>query len=307
MKFQRGLRFYTPLLFCFLLFPISSTAQYEAVESALYSCIASTFEGGPQSLDSLVNRFENELISEGLLENTEGEGYRGLLQRIASGQGIVRAPEEYFGPRFRSLKRDSIALSNCNSILDTRRIRPTDSTLIKFEILRESLLHENLEPALEASAYLDLLTAADLSSSYYRLFTYQLIDRQAFLTSSPNTEIATYEPLARLDARGANVFRVFMNERDQLIVSDQLVSRDQILKLVTAHSRTFEQSSLYIITVEPDVKYSQFVSIKDQIALAINEVRDAYSRRILGKTLTELTNSEQAAVFEKYPIRIITP
>jgi len=291
----------------FLLGPTLSFSQGEGLESQLYSCIARTSEEGPQVLDSLINRFEGELLSEGLLENTDGDSYRGLLQRIASDQGIVRPPELYFGPRFRSINRDSAALSACSDLLDVNPADPSNSTLIQFEILRDSLLHENLNPALEALAYLDLLTDGDLAMPYYRLFTYELIDRQAFQTSAPDTGFTTYGPLAQLDARGANVFRVYLNERDQLVVSDQLVSREQMLELVSDHARTFEQSSLYIIEIEPDVKYSQFVSVKDQIALAISEVRDFYSRSILGKNLTELTPSEQAAVFEKYPIRIVMP
>ena len=291
----------------FLLIPTLSFSQEETLESQLYSCIARTFENGPQVLDSLINRFEGELLSEGLLENTEGESYKGLLQLIASDQGIVRPPELYFGPRFRSIKRDSITLSKCSNLLDINIVDPSSSTLIQFEILRDSLLHENLNPAVEALAYLELLTDRDLALPYYRLFTYELIDRQAFQTSAPDTGFTTYGPLAQLDARGANVFRVYLNERDQLIVSDQLVSREQMLELVSDHARTFEQSSLYIVEIEPDVKYSQFVSVKDQISLAISEVRDLYSRSILGKNLTELTTSEQAAVFEKYPIRIVMP
>lgn len=297
-------------LFLGLGFAVMSTpsfAQAEALDSQLFSCIAQTFEEGPQVLDSLINQFESELVSEGLLENTDGESYRGLLQRIASDQGIVRRPELYFGPRFRSIPRDSITLNECSKILDISTVKPSESTLIQFEILRESLLHENLNPALEALAYLELLTDADLASPYYRLLTYELIDRQAFQTTTPDTGSTTYGPLAQLDARGANVFRVYLNERDQLIVSDQLVSREQMFKLVSGHARTFEQSSLYIIEVEPDVKYSQFISVKDHIALAISEVRDLYSRSVLGKNLTELTTSEQAAVFEKYPIRIVMP
>ena len=292
---------------CTLLLGLTANSQNRALEIELFSCIAESFEAGPQALDSLIVSFENELMAEGLLENTDGESYRGLLQRIASGQSIVRAPEVYFGPRFRGLVRDSIALINCGKILDDSKINPNESTLIQFEILRESLLHDNLDPALEASAYLDLLTAGDFSHPYYRLFTYQLIDRQAFKTSLPEANNYTYAPLAQLDARGANVFRIYMNERDQLIIADQLVSREQMLNLVASHARTFEQSSLYIIEVEADVKYSQFVSLKDQIALAISEVRDRYSRIILGKTLSELTPPEQDAVFEKYPIRIVSP
>ena len=293
--------------FGFLLLPNLSFSQGEGLESQLYSCIARAFEDGPQVLDSLINRFEGELLSEGLLENADGESYRGLLQRIASDQGIVRPPELYFGPRFRSIKKDSITLSECRNVLKINPIDSSNSTLVQFEILRDSLLHENLNPALEALAYLELLTDRDLDLPYYRLFTYELIDRQAFQTSAPDTGFTTYGPLAQLDARGANVFRVYLNERDQLIVSDQLVSREQMLELVSDHARTFEQSSLYIIEIEPDVKYSQFVSVKDQISLAISEVRDLYSRSILGKNLTELTTSEQAAVFEKYPIRIVMP
>ena len=73
------------------------------------------------------------------------------------------------------------------------------------------------------------------------------------------------------------------------------------------HALTYEQSALYIIQVETDVKYGNFISLKDQIALAVSQVRDTYARRILGKTLTELTPEEQEAVFDKYPIRIISP
>jgi hypothetical protein len=305
--FRRKTKLYLFFLLGLLIIPTEATSQAETLETQLYACISETFESGPQTLDSLITRFENELIAEGLLENTDGEAYRGLLQRIASDQGIVRAPEQFFGPRFRSFKKDSIALSNCSKILVINNIKPSDSTLVRFEILRESLLHENLDASLEALAYLDLLSESDLALPYYRLFTYDLIDRQAFGTTPPDTGFTTYAPLAQLDARGANVFRVYLNERDQLIVSDQLVTREQMLELVTGHARTYEQSSLYIIEFEMDVKYSQFVSVKDQIALAISEVRDAYSRAILGKTLSELTASEQAAVYEKYPIRIVIP
>jgi hypothetical protein len=301
-----GIRVVFLCLTVFCLPPDWARAQEEAPESALFSCISKSIVGGPQTLDSLIARFEGELVTEGLLEDTDGEGYEGLLQRIASGQGIVRPAERYFGPRFRSLQWDSIALARCSGTLDLSGNDPQEATLVRFETLREALLHENRDPAAEALAYLDLLSAKELAFPYYRLFTYELLDRQAFITSSPDLGYTT-GPSMDLNTRGANVFRVYLNERNQLIVSDQLVSEEQMLKLVTAHARTFEQSALYIVEMEPDVKYNQFIAIKDQIALAINQLRDYYSRIILGKTLTELTESEQAAVFGKYPIRIALP
>lgn len=273
----------------------------------MFSCIQASFPDGGKSLDSLMAQFESELVAEGLLESGNEPDYRGLLQRIASGQDLVRPVDRYFGPRFRNLVRDSLASARCDSLLQLAGVDPEESTLVQFENFRESLLHESISPSMEAASYLDILSEADFRFSYYRLFTYELIDRQAYQTEFAPPSFATLEELGRLNTSGANVFRVYMNETDQLIVSDQLVSPEQMGDLVSRHARTFEQSALYIIQVETDVKYGDFITLKDRIALAVSQVRDNHARRILGKTLTELSREEREAVFGKYPIRIISP
>lgn len=251
--------------------------------------------------------FENELVSEGLLESSEALDYRGLLQRIASGQGLVRPVERYFGPRFRTLPRDTIAYANCRAFSEVEGLTPQDSTLQRFTEFRESLLHESLNPALEASAYLDILSEGDLRLPYYRYTTYDLIDRVAYETEFAPAPFASLETMGNLNTSGANVFQVYLSEEDQLIVADQLVTPGQMGDLVSRHARTFEQSALYIIEVEADVKYGNFITLKDQIALAITKVRDQYARTLLGKTLTELTPGERQVVYGKYPVRIVTP
>jgi hypothetical protein len=280
--------------------------QTARVEESLFECIRSAFPGGGQSLEGLMASFEAELISEGLLEGPEGADYRGLLQRIASGQGVVRPADLYFGPRYRGLERDTTALKGCWESLPAPA-QATDSVLLQFETFRERLLHESMEPPLEAASYLDLLTEADFELPYYRLFTYELIDRQAYNTEFAPAPFTSLEALGQLNSSGANVFRVYLNEEDQLIVADQVVSTQQMGALVAGHARTFEQSALYVLQVEADVKYGNFVGLKDQIALAVSRVRDTYARRTLGKTLTELDRQEREAVYEKYPIRIISP
>ena len=294
------------ILVC-ILGPIMLHGQKPPLEEVLFRCIRASFPDDGRSLDSLMVVFESELVSEGLLAGNNEPDYRGLLQRIASGQDLVRPVDRYFGPRFRNLMRDSVAYSKCDSILKFTGAEAESSTLIQFENFREVLLHESISPALEAATYLDILSEADFRLPYYRLFTYQLIDRQAYQTEFAPPTFATLEELGRLNTSGANVFRVYMNEEDQLIVSDQLISTQQMGALVTRHARTYEQSALYIIEVETDVKYGNFISLKDRIALAVTQVRDNYARRILGKTLTELSPEEQEAVFWKYPIRIVTP
>ncbi len=291
--------------FCALA-PLGMMGQDPPVEAVLFECMRSAFPDEGKSLDSLLVVFENELISEGLLESDEPD-YRGLLQQIASGQDLVRPVESYFGPRFRNLIRDSLAYAQCYELLQAPGRVPGDSTLIRFENFRELLLHEPIPPDEEAATYLDILSEADLHLPYYRLFTYDLIDRKAYQTEFAPPPFASLEELGRLNTTGANVFRVYMNEEDQLIISDQLVSPEQLTNLVSRHARTFEQSALYIVEVETDVKYGNFITLKDRIALAVTQVRDNYARRLLGKTLTELSPEEQVAVFGKYPIRIVSP
>ena len=281
--------------------------QQQPVEDELFNCIRESFPNEGKSLDSLMVAFETELVSEGLLEGGNEPEYRGLLQRIASGQDLVRPVESYFGPRYRNLLRDSVAYSKCYEILESPLRQPEDSTLIQFENFREVLLHEPITPALEAATYLNILSEKDLGLPYYRLFIYELIDKKAYETEFAPPPFASLEELGRLNTTGANVFRVYMNEEDQLIISDQLVPPEQLAELVSRHARTFEQSALYIVEVETDVKYGQFITLKDRIALAVTQVRDNYARLLLGKTLTELSPEEREAVFGKYPIRIASP
>ena len=98
-----------------------------------------------------------------------------------------------------------------------------------------------------------------------------------------------------------------MNETNQLISSDQLITPEELLAQVQLHARRYEAQAVYVVEVEDDVKYNSFIGLKDQIALAITQVRDDYARLFLGKTLTELTTIEQEAVFYKYPILIVSP
>ena len=294
------------LILCFALGALMAHGQKPTSEEEIFQCIRASFPDDGRSLDSLMVVFETELVAEGLLA-ASNDDYRGLLQRIASGQDLVRPVDRYFGPRFRNLIRDSIANSKCDSLLQLTRQDPETSTLIQFENFRELLLHESISPSLEAAAYLDILSEADFRFPYYRLFTYELIDRQAYQTEFAPPSFTSLEELGRLNTTGANVFRVYMNEEDQLIVSDQLISSQLMEELVSRHALTYEQSALYIVQVETDVKYGRFISLKDRIALAVTQVRDNYARRILGKTLTELSPEEQEAVFGKYPLRIISP
>ena len=76
--------------------PLATNAQDTSLESDLMECIRSSFSNREGLLDSLMTTFESELVAEGLMESRDSEEYRGLLQRIASDQPILRGMDSYF-------------------------------------------------------------------------------------------------------------------------------------------------------------------------------------------------------------------
>lgn len=290
-----------------LIMSLTVSSQEASIEDELLTCVRHSFGGNPHVLDSLMSAFESELISEGLLESNQAEDYRGLLQRIASGQPILRGMDLYFFTRFRNLTPDSVAIKNCVATMNRYAAFFPDGKLGQTLKLREESFAENTSPSIQASAFLELLQPADFQMPIYRFLTYHIIDGQAYETATTTPTLEDLQRRGLTNEGGANVFRVLMNETNQLISSDQLITPEELLAQVQLHARRYEAQAVYVVEVEDDVKYNSFIGLKDQIALAITQVRDDYARLFLGKTLTELTTIEQEAVFYKYPILIVSP
>ena len=295
------------LALVYLFLSPSVSGQADSMEDDLFECLRGSFTERSGILDSLMTTFESELIVEGLMDNSSPEEYRGFLQRIASEQPVLRGMDAYFFTRFRNLGPDTLAILHCVETMERFSAQNPGDRLGQTLSLRQELIDENTAPAQQASALLDILETSDFEKPIYRLLTYHIIDGQAYVTASSSPVAGGLIGLGSLNDNGANLFQVLMNEAGQLIVSDQLVTPEELLLQVQRHAREFEQQAVYLVEVEDDVKYGAFIRLKDQIALAVTRVRDDYARRYLGKTLTELTPEERLAVFEKYPLQLISP
>ncbi len=281
--------------------------QEVPMEDELLNCVRTSFSGSGETLDSLMTLFESELVLEGLMESREANDYRGLLQRIASEQPILKGMDSYFFTQFRNLQPDSAIIQSCVETMERYMAQFPEGRLGQALSLREESIADGIRPSEQASAFLGILDTEDFESPIYRFLTYHIIDGQAYetATTSPTREFIGRPGL--VNEYGANLFRVRMNKQNQVITGDQLITFEELLSRVQMHARRFEDQASYVVEIEDDVKYTSFVILKDQIALAITQVRDNYARRYLGKTLTELTLEEQQVVFDKYPIRIVSP
>jgi hypothetical protein len=289
-------------------FPLGLPAQETDGAAEYLECLEKTYPDSGAALYSLISRFEAELIGQGLLESHTSEDYRGLLQRLASGQRIEWVDYQGFSDRFLNLAPDSLALRACNAWLERFKATHPDAVLTRFMDRREAMVREAIPSDLQASALLDILKETHLDQVFYRLHTYYLIDLQALSPSDTGPDgLIPFTGYAVVPQPGANILSVFLNERNQFIVSDQLVTPEQLTEQVLQHARRFGPEAWYIIAPEPDVKFSSLQALQDRIALAIAQVRDQYAQSVLGKTWIELNPEERALVSQKFPLRITLP
>lgn len=295
------------LFFAGTLIPVFSLGQELAIEEELFDCLRWSYTDRDEALDSLIVTFESELIAEGLMRNSSAEEYRGLLQRIASGQPILRGMDSYFFTRFRNMAPDTLSILTCVERMERYVAQNPESRFGQTVALRELAMQENVPPDMQASDFLEILRISDFETPIYRFLTYHIIDGQAYETATSPPTLDDLRRRGLISESGANLFQVYMNTAGQLIVNDQLIPQEELLELVQEHARRFEEEAIYVVEIEDDVKYASYIGLKDQIALAITQVRDNYARRFLGKTLTELNEEERDAVFLRYPIRLVSP
>lgn len=272
------------------------------------TCLNQTYQDSGEALDILMNGFEAELIAQGLLESRNSEDYRGLLQRLASGQRIERAGYLRFSDRYQNITPDSDALQVCRAGLENFKATNPETTLTRFLDRREAMIRESIPADLQAAALLDILGETELDEPFYRLHTYYLVDLQALPPADTGLEAATpFAGYQVVPEPGANIMRLYLNERNQILFSDRLITPEQLSEQVLRHARQFGTQAWYIIEPEPDVKFSSLQALQDQIARAVGSVRDQYARSVLGKTWTEMNTEERALVAEKFPLRITLP
>ena len=294
-------------LISLLLFSNKCLSQQTRPENNLFDCIRGAYPNAGLSLDSLMLSFEGELIEEGLLETNSATDYRGLLQQIASGQRIIRPVERNFGRRFLLLDKDSLVYLDCRDMQSKLLSANEESTLYRFAITKNNLLQQEASAPVEAASLLEVLSVTDFELPYYRLFTYYIIDMSATEVSLELPSLAQLQAAGGLQSSGANILRIYLNEEQQLVVNDNIYSWEQLKETISAHILQFQKDAVYVLEVESDVKYSELIRLKDEIALSITTVRNNYARSRFNKTFLELNPEETAQVTRQFPIMIVSP
>lgn len=310
LPMARSILFLTrlPLWFFLTALPLLAAGQSTSRENEFMDCLRQGYPDAGASLGQLMEGYEAELIGQGLLSSSSSDDYRGLLQRLASGQRIEWADYNPFSDRFQEIAPDSVALKACKARLENFKATNPEATLTRFLDRRDAMIRESIPADMQASALLDILGETELDEPFYRLHTYYLIDLMALPPEDGGLGVLSpYGGYQAVPEPGANIMQLYLNERNQILLSDQLITPELLTERVLQHARRFGPKAWYIIAPEPDVKFSSLQNLQDRIALAITQVRDQYARSVLGKTWIELSPEERTLVAQKFPLHITLP
>lgn len=132
----------------------------------------------------------------------------------------------------------------------------------------------------------------------------------------PNTE-CTETILER------NVFRIFLNENQQIMAEDKIVTIEDIKPLIIkfvdnngaldcdycegdqiAESSDHPTKAVISLSHDALTKYDVFIGVQDEITKAFYELRERYAKIVYNKTPDQLTKEELKIVKKAYPFLV---
>ena len=299
------------ILFCTVLVQINTSAQDTPIETEIFDCIRAAYQSGGTSLDSLMLSFEANLVGEGLISDRSGAEYRALLQQIASGQRILRPMERLFSTQVARVGRDSSAFKECLYLQVRFLRRAPESTFSQFASQTLTMRDSTTTAQEESIVLLNLLDEAALEHPLYRLLTYYLIDLAVTEESFDNLSLDAIRDGGnnRIDplSTGQNALRLYYTQENQILIDNVRMDPEYVNQRIERHLRSYGADAVFVVEMDPDLKFREYMAVKDQILLVIDGVRNQYARERFGKTLASLTDAEKALVDKRYPIQVIFP
>jgi hypothetical protein len=286
-------------------------AQQAAIETEIFDCVRAAYQSGGYSLDSLMLSFEANLVGEGLISDRSGAEYRSLLQQIASGQRILRPMERLFSSQVARIIPDSAAYKECLYLQVRFLRRAPESTFSRFAAQTMTIRDSSMTAREESRILLNVLDEAALEQPLYRLLTYYLIDLAATEESfeTPSLDSIRDEGNNRLDplGTGQNSLRLYYTQENQILIDNVRMDPEYVNRRIERHLRSYGADAVFVVDIDPDLSFRDYMAVKDQILLVIDSVRNQYAQERFGKTLASLTEAEKAMVDRRYPIQVIFP
>ena len=305
MKFHCSQHMKTHILFCifFVFLILSCSAQTERIESNLMECTLQSYADGGIELKNIISDYQTLLINEGFLKDVSAKSYRGILEKMAVGNGFEKEPSKFFILEIRNIEQPDLdKIKQCQQIKWTDSTSYLSSKLKRFENIFDPNNPNITKASSVAKEMLEVLTIEDFELEYYRLrtfFIFSYIDTDADVDSNITV---IKNPTNEQKQRS---LKIELNHQSDIIFKGNTIDKEQLSLIIREYYSKNKSKSILTLKSDKDAIYGAFEDVQQIITLQINKLKTELAKSEFQKSLKELNKEQMDLLDNTYPLVII--
>lgn len=264
-------------------------------------CAYQSYSDHGLALKQLISNYQTLLIDEKILADGSAKSYRDIFKKFADSNGFDKIPSKYFYVEFQKLeKRNEKKLENCreqilsdSAMYSSSKLKAFDSTILKTSY------SNNPRASIIAKEVLSVLSDKDFELDLYKLYTFMMfsyIDTEAGIAENAQV-VKDYDP--------TNTLNISLTENKEILVNNQIVSVEELKKLVKTYLSNNKSESTILLKSHPDLTYGFYQGIGDVIIQEITALRNELSLEKFNSEYKALNKEQKTQIAQIYPQRIV--
>ena len=283
----------------------SCVAQNNRIEDKIMDCSYQSFADGGKEFRSLLADYEGLLINEGILADNSGKSYRQVLQNIANGKNLDKAPSKFFTDELQKIEKPDLEKAQeCQKII----VRDSASyNFSKLEGLEQAFMTSQnsnaIQPSLLAKDILKILSEEDFEIDFYKVrifFLFNLIEPD----SGVNRRLPEIDN-NQIEYDLTNALKIFLNDQSEILVNEAKVTLDELKELVRDYELKNKSESIISLKNDRKTKYKNYVEVQNAIVGEIRDLRIQLAKEKYNMDLDSLTEEQLFEIKKIYPQKLV--
>lgn len=278
------------------------SAQNERIENKIMNCSYQSFEDDGEELKELISNYQNLLITQGILKDSNGKSYRQILENIAAGNEFDKVPSTFFAIELQKIKKpDTEEIKECQKIIIADSSYNTSKLKGLEQVMTNVLNLEDIEPSIIANEILNVLSDEDFEIDFYKLRIFLLFGI-IIETESGNSrklpEIKEDETSYDL----TTAFKVNIDNKSEIFVDNKKVAIEKLKKMVRAYELKNKSESIFSLKTGKKTTYKMYIDVQTVIIEEIQYLREKIAKEKYNTALDKLKDEQLNEIKKIYPL-----
>ena len=272
------------------------------IESILLDCLIRCYKEQQVNINHELDDLEKYLINSKSLKSSSGQSYFDFYNEIVN---LNEIPVTLDYNRFENIYK--LTPNEFYSVDCLEQLKQLDSTTIansKYSQMTMAIQNTSqgeISPSSIVKVITSVLSPFDFDKPYYRAVALLTIA----YTSYP--DIGLERKLNHNDRKDHTAFesvKVFMTDKDQILLNGKEVSQEDLKATLTKFIKTHKSNHLIRIQADSGASYDFYSRVQDQITLVYTELKNELAMEKHNQTFKDLTDDQQKEIERIYPTRI---